>query len=300
MPVPIPDKPACAFSLHVDPAELNLDCTFSSGQAFRWQQLAPQDWQGPVGPEFIRMVQSDDHVDVYSVSADIDPATVRAYLRLDVTLSLIGGEMARADPRILSISRTYPGLRILAQDPVECLLTFVCAVATNIPRIQWSIRELCAKFGCRRAGGAYGFPALDALASAQPEDLRVGGMEFRCRSLSQAARALKQRGGLAFLNGLRGRPYEEAAAELIKLPSVGRKVADCALLFSLGHDDAFPLDTHTWRVIEDMYGLGGHSRTDKAYRLASAELRAKLGPHAGWMQQYLYVHAIRNRTRPGT
>ncbi|NIP36875.1 MAG: hypothetical protein GWN18_18075, partial [Thermoplasmata archaeon] len=46
--------------------------------------------------------------------------------------------------------------------------------------------------------------------------------------------------GQLFLEPLRFMSYEDARAQLMELPGVGPKVADCALLFSLDHLEAFP------------------------------------------------------------
>src|SRR5437763_6304623 len=43
--------------------------------------------------------------------------------------------------------------------------------------------------------------------------------------------------------------YEAARRELMALPAIGPKIADCVCLFGLGHDAAVPVDTHVWQQI---------------------------------------------------
>lgn len=241
------------------------------------------------------MRRAGNLVRVYSGSEAVSPQMLQRFLRLDVSTASVRQVALEADPRLAPLFERFAGLRILRQEPVECLLSFVCAVATSISRIRWSIEELTLALGSSVDSEHRAFPTLAALAEVEPERLRVGAMEFRCRSLSRAARDLQALGGERFLREVCVMPYEEAAKALTQISGVGRKIADCALLFSLEHDEAFPLDTHTWRVAQALYGLPGSSRTPAAYQRTSQVLRDRFGPLAGWIQQYLYLFSL---TRP--
>src|SRR3989344_1880475 len=78
--------------------------------------------------------------------------------------------------------------------------------------------------------------------------------------------------------------YDEAREELMRLPGVGPKVADCVLLFGYGKGEAFPADVWIKRAMNRLYRLNGERRI-KEYA------RRKWGEHAGYAQQYLYVYA---------
>src|ERR1700736_525666 len=69
------------------------------------------------------------------------------YFRLDLPLREIHAEIAGAHPAAADAVRQFEGLRILRQDPLETILTFSIATATNVPRVTRSIRETCARFG---------------------------------------------------------------------------------------------------------------------------------------------------------
>lgn len=280
-----------SFDLSVPAVELNLAHTFTSGQTFRWSGNNGI-WEGPLDGGWVRLSHNRDCLSVESTGASVTPESIRRFLRLDVSLADVARSAAEADPRIGPLFSRYRGLRVLRQDPVECLLSFVCAVVTSIPRIRWSVEELSRSLGQQIAPGRWCFPSLDALADASPEVLRVGGMEFRCRNLSKAARTLRALGGEEFLRDVALLPYSSALQKLTQIPGVGRKIADCALLFSLGHDEAFPLDTHTWRLAEALYGLPASARTPKAYAAAAQLLRDRFGQMAGWAQQYLYFFSL--------
>ena len=58
------------------------------------------------------------------------------------------------------------------------------------------------------------------------------------------------------LDSLVSLSVEECEKELMKITGVGKKVADCTILFGLGHVDAFPIDRHIKRICENLYPDG--------------------------------------------
>jgi N-glycosylase/DNA lyase len=143
------------------------------------------------------------------------------------------------------------------------------------------------------------FPSPGRLASATEGELREAALGFRAPNLLQAARLVAE-GGLD-LEALRAASYEEALRALLKVPGVGRKVADCILLFSLDKPEAFPVDVWVWRVMRELYGrhlraalpdespAGGAGPSDRAYRAIQAFAWRRWGRCAGYAQQYLFT-----------
>src|ERR687895_2862593 len=92
------------------------------------------------------------------------------------------------------------------------------------------------------------FPSWDAVRHAPLEEIedaiRPGGLaptkSVRIRQILEAI-------GDDELAHLADAPLDEARAELVALPGVGRKTAACVLLFSFGRPDV-PVDTHVYRV----------------------------------------------------
>lgn len=287
------------IKLPVPSDHLNLDYTFLSGQIFHWIRDGEGGWQGTIGSIPVTLVR----INAVELEAGIpdDSCTeetvtlILRFLRMDTSLSEVQESLTQKDSRLAPVFRAYPGLRLLKQDPFPCLVGFICSVVTNIPRIRLSITELCRRFG-RVDGPHCIFPALHQLAEASPADLRVGAIEFRARTLSLVCRELVQRGGEAYLESLRDMTMEDARKNLESLPGIGPKIADCVLLFALGFDEAFPLDTHTWRVAEQWFDIG-EGRGHRDYRRVSALLRGHFGRFAGWAQQYLYFAELHKSRR---
>lgn len=55
--------------------------------------------------------------------------------------------------------------------------------------------------------------------------------------------------GETWLLEMRSRERNDVQGQLIELPGVGRKVADCVALFSMNQCEAVPVDTHVWDIV---------------------------------------------------
>ena len=105
--------------------------------------------------------------------------------------------------------------------------------------------------------------------------------------------------------GFRVADYSEAKQELLGLPGVGQKVADCVLLFSLEKLEAFPIDVWMKRAATNLYARhfdfafiervkGKGSITPKEYATIGSFAREYFGEYAGYAQEYLF-HYLRTR-----
>lgn len=84
-------------------------------------------------------------------------------------------------------------------------------------------------------------------------------------------------------------PLKDARKHLMTLTGVGRKVADCILLFGYHRTEAFPVDT--W--IEKIYPkIGGEAGKSAVY--IADKLSEQFGELAGYAQQYLFYYAREN------
>ena len=81
-----------------------------------------------------------------------------------------------------------------------------------------------------------------------------------------------------------------ARTQLLTLPGVGDKIADCVLLFACGFPTAFPLDVWVMRALRELYFRGRRPTGTKLKDFAADHF----GPNAGYAQQYLF-HFIRTK-----
>ena len=89
------------------------------------------------------------------------------------------------------------------------------------------------------------------------------------------------------------RSVEEARHELLKLPGVGNKIANCVLLFAYGFQQAFPVDVWVMKALRELYFP---KRRVSAKRLARFTA-THFGPNAGYAQQYLFHYMRTKKSR---
>lgn len=292
-------------SLQVPPEELRCDVTLACGQSFRWRQIAPDRWRGVIGSNVITVQQTDTDVQFHCHDSHDVTAILREYFQLDTPLWPLVAQWSRADARLARLVPFFPGLRVLRTDPIECLFSFLCSSANNIPRITRMIDALCRAYGeplAQIEGVEYHrFPSVEALAAADEQHLVALGFGYRARVIVQTARELRRRGE-TWLFHLRGTSYEKAHSELLTLPGVGHKIADCVCLFALDKPQAIPVDTHVWQIAQRNYlpELRGRSLTERVYWQVGNFFRQRFGDYAGWAHNLLFAAELpqfRNRVR---
>ena len=207
------------------------------------------------------------------------------FFRLDEDFEAIIKEIDR-DPVIHEAIAEYRGMRLIRQDPWECLLSFLCSSAKAVSHIRCIIEHVCRSSGEKVAQGnymGYRFPGPRSIKnSLQLESARAG---FRTHYLVNASRCT-DRDQLLLLKDL---PYKTAKENLMRLPGVGKKVADCVLLYSLDFLEAFPMDTWIKKGLQKIY-FNGRNTGEKAMEDFVSN---HFGPYAGYAQLYLY-HFWRN------
>ncbi|MCZ6788780.1 MAG: DNA glycosylase [Chloroflexi bacterium] len=268
------------------PEPFDLAATLESGQVFRWRRVDSGWYVGTVGQQPVMLRQVEEGLS-YRCEGGAEEAVRRAlhdFLRLEDDLRAIYREVGD-DPRVAEAIGRYPGLRLLRQEPWECLVSFVCSSVSNIPRISRTLEAVTRRYGkpMDLAGHTlYAFPAPEELARVGEGELRGLGLGFRARYVDAIAPA--QATGIVDLAALRRASYEEAKAQLMSLPGVGEKVADCVLVFSLDKLEGFPVDRWIRRCLKEWYFQGG--TISDAALLSWAQ--ARWGWYAGYVQQYLF------------
>jgi N-glycosylase/DNA lyase len=185
------------------------------------------------------------------------------------------------------------GLRLLRQDPWECLASFILSSTKQIVQIRQIVALLCERYGepiAVPAGhpAACAFPPADRLAQVSEAELRACKMGFRAPYLLGTARAITN--GQFDPHRLSNLPLIEARAELMNLPGVGAKIADCVLLFAGGFHSAFPVDVWVMKALRQLYFPRRRIKPARLRRFIDSHF----GPYAGYAQQYLF-HYMRTR-----
>ncbi|MCH8102056.1 MAG: hypothetical protein IIB28_02725 [Chloroflexi bacterium] len=266
-------------------AGVDLESTVDGGQAFRWY-AEDGAYRGVVADRVYLLSPGDSGITVEALNGPLDGAEIE---RLQSYLGLHGayeGFRARYadDPVIGDALRRWPGLRLLRQDPWECLVGFITSATSNVPRIKLNVGSMAVELGSRVGSGQrdFAFPSPESLAEAGEARLRELRLGFRAPYIVDAARRVMS--GDLDLEALRMADYMTARDALTDIHGIGEKIADCVLAFSLDKGAAFPVDRWVKRALVGWYGMPERMNNSAAGEWA----RDRFGEDGAYVQQYLF------------
>lgn len=269
-----------------------LEETLLGGQAFRWRK-AGSGLTGFVGNVPVTLRGLGAEIEVHAPDGAHVGGEVARYLRLDDPMPSIYRSISKDDYIRGAVGR-WRGLHLLAQDPWEATVSFIASSASNLAKISRSIEKMCRRFGDEvKFNGKtwHTLPTPEVLAGARIADLKACEFGYRAGYLKSSARAIAEgEVDLARISKLSTLEGQKALVEA--LDGIGPKVAACILLFSMGKDDAFPVDRHVQRAVSEMY-FRGRKLNEKSCQEWGHKY---FGRWAGYAQQYLF-HGQRSRGR---
>ncbi|XP_020536894.1 N-glycosylase/DNA lyase OGG1 isoform X4 [Jatropha curcas] len=282
-------------------AELFLPLTFPTGQTFRWKQTGPFQYTGTLGPHLISLKNHHENGNVYyhihrSPSESAAKSALLDFLNIDISLTDMWAEFSVSDSRFSELARHLQGARVLRQDPLECLIQFLCSSNNNIARITKMvdfISSLGEHLGNVEGFDFHEFPSLERLAMITEQQLREAGFGYRAKYITGTVDALQSKpgGGAEWLSSLRKSDLQVVVDALCTLPGVGPKVASCIALFSLDQHHAIPVDTHVWQIATRylLPELAAVRLTPKLCSRVADAFVSKYGKYAGWAQTLLFI-----------
>ena len=290
----------------------DLELSLMMGQAFRWR-LRPADYavdgsdwfSGVIGDHLIHIRQTAAGVEYRTggpdgaTDADLSDL-LSAYFRLDDDIDAIYADIGR-DPHIATLIDQYPGMRVLRQEPWECLVSYICSKSNRIPSICQCVAEIAKLSGqTAKLDGAerHIFPTPQQVAAVGVTGFDNLALKGRFSSgFPSAICAVAQRICDEELNlgYLRGQPYSAVMRSLMQgspykseSNGIGLKIASCVALMALDKTEAFPVDTHIKKAVRDRYFGGQKLPSDSK---VAQWAQSYFGRYAGYAGQYLF-HGI--------
>ncbi len=269
--------------------DYNFHQTLLGGQAFNWDHYIVEDkhvFYGTTQDRLIKLVVENDGSDevlwqTFPKNDEYD--FLKQYLKLDIDYKNILKKINK-DEHVNSAINHYPNLRLLSQDFDQTTLSFIISAFNSIKSIRTRINKMKRDLGEKLIVDDrefHLFPKTEVIADARVDLLTSHSLGYRAKYIKEAANIiLRENLG----NKLAGLDEESARAELLKLPGIGDKVADCIMVFSLGFDNLTPLDIWGKRVFTDLYGLDS--------KMKYSDMRKWLGEYfngyAAWAGQFLF------------
>jgi len=262
---------------------IDVGNSINSGQVFLWRK-DDKFWYGVNGQDILR-------IDKIGKVTSYQKKKVDFFRRTDAMNTII--KSITKDKTVKVAVKKYQGMRILRQDPFQCLISFIISANSNIPKIKFCLENITKQFGDKVRWydqEFYLFPKPQKLAKASIKDIKSCGVGYRDSYISQAAKMVVS--GKIDFNYLKKIDYNIAKNIICKIPGVGNKVADCVMLFSLEKLDAVPLDRWILRILEKYYPkkfkISTSTITPKQYNILHEKIVNHFGPYAGYSQQFLF------------
>ena len=263
--------------------EINIEDTINSGQVFLWEKKE-NEWYGINGQNVL--VIDEKTRDFRKNNAEL------IFFRQNDNFEEIYSYLKK-DKIVKKALDTFPGIRLLQQDPFQCYISFIVSSNSNIPNIKTRLQNLCKKFGEKKiinSNEFFLFPKSSVISNASISKILDCGVGYRAKAIKKASIAVTN-GEIDFEN-LKNMNYNDAKQELVKVFGIGNKVADCILLFSLNKLEAFPLDRWMLRILQKYYSkkfvLTSKTITDKTYENIHEKVVEHFGKYAGYSQQFLF------------
>jgi N-glycosylase/DNA lyase len=262
---------------------INVENSINSGQVFLWRKNENY-WYGINGQNILR-VDKNGNINCF------DNSKIDFFRKKDNLESII--KSISKDKIVRKAVKKYAGLRILRQDPFQCLISFIVSSNSNIQKIQMSLEKITKKFGTKveyEDQEFFLFPKPEKLANASMNEINSCGVGYRTRFIQEAAKMtlLKK----IDFDYLKKSKYQETREIICTIPGVGNKVADCVMLFSLEKLEAFPLDRWMIRILEkyyfDEFQINTKTVTEKQYDTLHEKIVNHFGAYAGYSQQFLF------------
>ena len=262
---------------------------FDCGQCFRWNEEQDKSYTG-VFKSNVLNVKKQENMIIFKgiVQGDIKDI-VEDYFDLKRDYSKIKQELSKIDENVGLSIKYGEGIRILNQELIETILSFIISANNNIPRIKGIIEKISEKYGSKiiwNNNTYYTFPTLEQLKNVTPEEYRNLGAGFRDKRLYETVKILLEQ--KSDINNWYKYDTNNVREELLKLSGVGPKVADCILLFSdLKRFDVFPIDVWVRRVMNELYIKNSDETKVNKTEIQKLALQ-KFGKYQGLAQQYLF------------
>lgn len=264
-----------------------------SGQAFRFKVLDNDHVELVACGRYLQIARLSEEEFAFSCDEADYNAIWRAYFDMDRDYALIEASVDPDDAYLAAAVKYGHGIRILRQEPWEAIISYIISQRRSIPSITTCVErlsrmrghkialpELDAPFVTPASDEYYSFPSVDEMRGISAEDLSSIGAGYRGPYILSALKDFNC--GKISAELLDSKNDDELYEILTSMYGVGKKVANCVMLFAFARTGRFPVDVWIERIVKNYYG--GFFDTS-------------IYPEtAGIMQQYMFYYERKDTT----
>ena len=262
--------------------KLDLELSLFSGQAFRWKKKL--NWYyGFIDNKFLKLRIKNNCLEYVCSDDWVTQDKVYDYFGLGTKYDEI---FENFDDELSTVAyKKLQGMRVLNQDPWECLISFIISAWSNVPKISNTIHLLCQKLGHKYILDdmvGYSFPSPIQITGLTESEMKSFGLGYRAQYVLKTSKIIEE--NKILLSDLYNENYFDSLKFLLTFPGVGDKVANCVLIYSLKKYNAFPVDLWVERLLVEDYGL------NKKMSLINKRKWGQnyFGKYSGIIQHYLF------------
>ena len=291
-----------------DVKNFKLKQTFECGQCFRFDKISDTNYVIVAFERVIELEEDGNDIKIYNSNEEDVKNIWINYFDLERNYADIKEELAKDDLLRKCVEFGH-GIRILNQDPLEILISFIISARNSIPSIMKTINKISAKWGREieyKGKVYYAFPTIEQIRDASLEEIQETGASFRSKYIVDTISNVynsykaKKEGNQEQIEELRKYDLDyikslsddECHTALQEFKGVGAKVADCIMLFSMEKYSAFPVDVWVKRAMIYFYGA-----EDASLNKIRIFARDKFKELSGFAQQYLFYYARENKIK---
>jgi len=250
---------------------LDLDNTITCGQIFRYKQEEDNSYTVILSDRVVNIKYDDNTLFVDSNKLDNLENLIKEYLDLDRDYLSIIENIKKLDNNMTDCLENSKGLKIIKQDPLECIISYVISQNNSVRNIQNSLNLISEYYGEKVLFNNkiyYLFPKLNKLTQITEEQFRKCKVGFRDKYLLDIIRAISTY--KMNLKEIYKMNSNDALDYLMSFKGIGMKVASCILLFAYHKFDVYPIDTWVKKYMLDNFNIDGEKNirehTKKIYK----------------------------------
>ena len=211
--------------------KLDLELSLFSGQAFRWKKKL--NWYyGFIDNKFLKLRIKNNCLEYLCSDDWVAQDKVYDYFGLGIKYNEI---FENFDDELSTVAyKKLQGMRVLNQDPWECLISFIISAWSNVPKISNTIHLLCQKLGHKYILDdmvGYSFPSPIQITGLTESEMKSFGLGYRGQYVLKTSKIIEE--NKILLSDFYNEDYFDSLKFLLTFPGVGDKVANCVLIYSL-------------------------------------------------------------------
>ena len=264
----------------------SLDSTLASGQAPRWEKVNGW-WYGVVKDNVIKTRQLDDRIYFSGCSE----RCYREYFSLDYDLKEFYDSFSD-DMYLKSAIEANPGLRLVSQDPWECLCFQLTINKKRTSPGEDCFTRISQKFGdeIELDGKIYHtFPTAETLVKEGLSKLKTCNLGYKANNIYSAAKRVAEEP--LWAKKIKSMSLEDALKGITSFRGIKPIVAEWVLVFAFRRYELFPVDSHMRNRMVKKYFSDVHfprnSKTIDKYIIDYA--REHFREYSAYALEYLFA-----------